>query len=553
MKTLGTASIRCSLIFLLPLVAYAGSATWDLNPTSGNWNTAANWTPMTVPSDTATFALSNTTNVSVGFPGVGIDNITFTSAAANSFAITVHGSSTVFNIVGAGITNNSGIIQNFVIKPNSYIVFTNSAAAGSLTHFTNKGITDFFDSSSADNSMFVNDGGATFFLGRSTAGSATFINAGGVTFFLKDSSAGNGTFINNGGRVAGAGGAGTFFGGFRFPTESSAGNGTFINNGGRVAGAGGGFTHFDQNSTADSCTLIANGGSNGGDGGMIAFRDRSVGDISRVELFGNGSLDISAHDAPGVTIGSVEGDGNVFLGANTLTVGSNNLSTTFSGVIQNGAFGSGGSLTKIGLGTLILSGANTYTGGTKINGGVLQVDGSITSNTFVNYHGTLAGTGTINGNVVNRGKVMPGDAPGTLTINGDYTQAHSGTLLIDIAGTSAGQFSVLDVLGNANLDGFLDPVLLNGFFPSVGDSFTFLNYGSVSGSLFIHIHDPNIDGLAEHWVVNYLPDHALLIVVPGNVSVPDQGSALFLMVLSLLAVAVYRRSGALAPSAHMSP
>ena len=520
MKTLGTASIRCSLIFLLPLVAYAGSATWDLNPTSGNWNTAANWTPMTVPSDTATFALSNTTNVSVGFPGVGIDNITFTSAAANSFAITVHGSSTVFNIVGAGITNNSSIIQNFVIKPNSYIVFTNSAAAGSLTHFTNKGITDFFDSSSADNSMFVNDGGATFFLGHSTAGSATFINAGGVTFFLKD---------------------------------SSAGNGTFINNGGRVAGAGGGFTHFDQNSTADSCTLIANGGSNGGDGGMIAFRDRSVGDISRVELFGNGSLDISAHDAPGVTIGSVEGDGNVFLGANTLTVGSNNLSTTFSGVIQNGAFGSGGSLTKIGLGTLILSGANTYTGGTKINGGVLQVDGSITSNTFVNYHGTLAGTGTINGNVVNRGKVMPGDAPGTLTINGDYTQTHSGTLLIDIAGTSAGQFSVLDVLGNANLDGFLDPVLLNDFFPSVGDSFTFLNYGSVSGSLFIHIHDPNIDGLAEHWVVNYLPDHALLIVVPGNVSVPDQGSALFLMVLSLLAVAVYRRSGALAPSAHMSP
>ena len=116
MKTLGTASIRCSLIFLLPLVAYAGSATWDLNPTSGNWNTAANWTPMTVPSDTATFALSNTTNVSVGFPGVGIDNITFTSAAANSFAITVHGSSTVFNIVGAGITNNSSIIQNFVIS-----------------------------------------------------------------------------------------------------------------------------------------------------------------------------------------------------------------------------------------------------------------------------------------------------------------------------------------------------------------------------------------------------------------------------------------------------
>ena len=46
----------------------AGSATWDFNPGSGDWNTAANWTPMTVPngaSDTANLALSNTTNVSI--------------------------------------------------------------------------------------------------------------------------------------------------------------------------------------------------------------------------------------------------------------------------------------------------------------------------------------------------------------------------------------------------------------------------------------------------------------------------------------------------------
>jgi hypothetical protein len=53
---------------LLANIARAGSATWDLNPGSGDWNTAANWTPMTVPngaSDTATFSLSNTTNVSI--------------------------------------------------------------------------------------------------------------------------------------------------------------------------------------------------------------------------------------------------------------------------------------------------------------------------------------------------------------------------------------------------------------------------------------------------------------------------------------------------------
>jgi hypothetical protein len=103
--------------------------------------------------------------------------------------------------------------------------------------------------------------------------------------------------------------------------------------------------------------LIANGGLGGNAGGSISFGGASTGGTARVEVFGdgtgdttNGNLDISFHNAPGVAVGSIEGSGAVFLGANNLTVGSNDLTKAFRGVIQDGGQngGTGGSLTKIG-------------------------------------------------------------------------------------------------------------------------------------------------------------------------------------------------------------
>ena len=289
-----------------------------------------------------------------------------------------------------------------------------------------------------------------------------------------------------------------------------------------------------------SATLIANSGTVGGGGGSIYFFDDSTGGTARVEVFGNGTLDISNHFAPGMMIGPIEGDGNAFLGANNLTVGSNNQSTTFSGVMQDKGGetqNTGGSLTKIGTGTLDLTGANTYTGATNINGGVLKVDGSITSNTFVNHGGTLAGTGTINGNVMNNGKVSPGDSPGMLTVVHNYTQTEFATLMIQIAGMSPDQFSVLDVLGNANLNGWIDPTLLNGFVPTLGDSFVFLNYTSLNGEFSSIKHRVFDNGMLQ-WSVIYEANHAILTV---EQHVPDQGSTFLLLTLGLLGLVTYRR------------
>jgi len=57
-----------SFLFTALTTLHAGSARWTVNPATGDWNSATNWTPSTVPngpSDTATFDSSNTVDVSV--------------------------------------------------------------------------------------------------------------------------------------------------------------------------------------------------------------------------------------------------------------------------------------------------------------------------------------------------------------------------------------------------------------------------------------------------------------------------------------------------------
>jgi autotransporter-associated beta strand protein len=198
--------------------------------------------------------------------------------------------------------------------------------------------------------------------------------------------------------------------------------------------------------------------SNGPGGGGIRFINNASGDTARIKL-DNGALDISGLTFDGTRVGSIEGSGNVFLGSKNLFVGGNDLSTAFSGVIQDsGDFGgAGGELIKEGAGALTLSGNNTYTGATVINGGALIVDGSIASSrVFVEPGATLAGTGTVGTTIVD-GTLAPGHGPGDgtfgkLTVQGSLTFTAAATYLIQVSPAPAVASNTL-VTGAATLGG----------------------------------------------------------------------------------------------------
>jgi autotransporter-associated beta strand protein len=146
-----------------------------------------------------------------------------------------------------------------------------------------------------------------------------------------------------------------------------------------------------------------------------------------------------------MTAGSIEGAGTFSLGSNQLTVGSNNLSTTVSGVMR----GTAGSLVKVGSGTLTLSGTNTYTGATTVNAGALIVDGSISSSsvTTVNSGATLGGSGTVSAALINNGGTFapgPTGAPGTMTVAGNLTFESAAAYLVQVSPTSATSLFVTD-------------------------------------------------------------------------------------------------------------
>ena len=480
--------------------SHAGSGEIDNNEGTVNFQTGSNADSVKLFSGaTGPSAITFSGGSTAGSAEIQIETFPGAPAGTRTATLDFHDGSTAGD---ATITTNFGITN-----------FHDTSTAGAATfNLVNESVMNFFDQSSADAaSIHIDDTGAVVFNGGSTAGTAKIIAGdkgstddftGGFIFFEGNSTADNATITalgdsniefdnasNAGHAILTAGlptrpvGADT--NGFIFFTgASSAGNATITVNqfaelsfapgffGGGTATAGdanitnNGNTNFFQGSSAGNATITTN------DGGLTRFFGRSTGGNAAFITNAGGVFDMSGlgtfPDGPDeglpsvpMTAGSIAGAGTYFLGSRQLTVGSNNLSTTVSGTIQDGGeFGGvGGSLVKVGTGTLTIDGAGTYTGGTTVSGGALVV-GDFANPTAalsgggpisVGSGGTLGGYGSVTGAVTNSGVIAPGSAApglsgsptGTFTIIGNLL--NQGVIQL-ASGASIG--NALEVRGN---------------------------------------------------------------------------------------------------------
>jgi uncharacterized protein with beta-barrel porin domain len=369
----------------------AGSTT-----TTTDYNLGTNWSnpPASAPpvnaGQAANFDATGSATVSVTAGPITPDSWTFT---ATSQSYTVTGQNVNFH--GGALTNNASAGQAISISNNMTGVLLSQAGASTLTVSG----TNSFTTTTVSAGTLVNTGSLTSAVGISAGG--TFTNSLTVTGTVDNA----GTFNNNA--------AGTV-------------SGLLTNTAGTTTNAG----QLNGGATISGGTLAITGT------GTISGNPVTVGTSALAA-----TLDISGATA-GVSLQGLNGStgGVVTLGNNTLTL-SNPSNAQFSGVIG----GHGGLTLTSGMQTL--AGTNTYIGATTINGGMLNVTGSIfTSATTVNTGGTLMGTGNVGPVTVNNGGIIaPGNGTAGSSMFVSSLVMHNGsTLQVNLDPTTS---SVLNVIG----------------------------------------------------------------------------------------------------------
>jgi fibronectin-binding autotransporter adhesin len=392
-----------------------------------------------------TATISNGGTVVLGYNFDGTQN--YVGAKATTTLSILSGGSLTYNGItyfgGSDIAGSTGGTANVLIE-----------GAGSTLTLANSDSTKYLAYDGTATMTLRNSGTANFdgavVVGQSSTSTGTLTVAGGTL---------NATSVTLG-AVAGA--AGTFnFG------EGNAATASFT---GTIA-SGGGTGTVNFNSTAEQTV------SNTLSGTTLSVVQLGSGKttVTGTNTFGGG-VTITAGTINAGSADAFGSSGTISFGAGTLQYSASNqtdYSGRFSSALgqqysidtnaQDVTFASaltstGGTLTKLGTGTLTLTGSNTYSGGTTVSGGTLAgttsgLQGAITNNATVEFSqataGTYAGVISGSGNLVKSGA-------GAVTLSGNNTfggttTVSAGTLLIN--GDQSSATGSLSVLAGATLGG----------------------------------------------------------------------------------------------------
>ena len=217
-------------------------------------------------------------------------------------------------------------------------------------------------------------------------------------------------------------------------------------------------------------------------GQVTLANQSSVGDVSSGTTTAGAGQQLVIGNATGGTINTTAGTASIAtlnganlqtgnLGATVETLAAGNITTNGGALVAKGGnfagtiSGSGG-LTKAGPGTLTLTGASDYTGGTFVAGGLILVNNSSGSGlgsgeVAVGGGGTLGGSGIISGPTAigSGGTLSPGNSPGRLTFESSLTLGGGSNTLFQIDGTDRGNtYDAIDVGGLTTYGGTLNLV-----------------------------------------------------------------------------------------------
>ena len=542
--------VSAAVSTLLAAPASAADSTW--NAGTGNWNTAANWSPVGVPNSTSTnvfidnSALVNSIvtlniNATIGnlsiaagdtlrmangraltFGGILSNAGTLEMASAGSFTdlrvnadATINGNGTILlsNIGNNRIYGASGN-ERLTIGAGQSIIGSGQFGAGQLK-VTNQGLIAALGSD-----------GLTF---NVSSAAGTFNNAGGV-IEVRDGSAAHfngGTF--EGGTLRGqvtsalTGSVSATLSGVNIEGALTLRNGQGLgiagvstNTGTLKLDSGGSFTDLRVNADAtingNGTILLSNIGNNRIYGSSATNR-LTIG--AGQTLRGSGQLGVNLLQI--TNNGSIVADQSVALTINpTLTDPLTNHGTV--------SVAAGSQMTLSGS-NLLQDAVAAWT----------TVNGSLTTPLVDLRAGTLSGSGNLIGAVTNSGGIVaPGASPGKLTLQGNYAQGALGSLDIEIDGLVQGtQYDWLFVTGTASLDGALR--LDFGYTPAPGSNFTILSSTGARTGTFSSLIKPS------GWdvFVNYNPHDVTLTVV----AVPEPETyAMLLAGLGLLGFMARRRN-----------